>query len=518
MSNSDFLIAQLQRRNRIMFGGMFAGLAVIAIGLGLLILNATTNAPSLQTDTSSSAVQTKNVPISLASVPTSTGSLSASGEQAVSLNAADLADPATMADPVTQPTAAELAEDKRRFLAVVLDFNSGIKVEAALFPELATSSGYLQIINQLEADLVSLTGQNRYKDATTYLANAAAMLKTMMGAELDRFDQLMAEAETAWQKKELADLAGILAKAGAIYQGNQDSLFHFVALADDWPAVSTALQRADTAHIENKPAEEQKALQIIAGFQHDIAGLSDRLAAVGQRLHQQRLDDLLGRIATALATDNANTARAALTKLRALDPNTPELSKLGNDLAQLEEQIAFRTTMRAIDQFVADDNWAAAQKLVRLHREDFATYQTFQQRANFIGRVHQLVTRMTQLLDSPEDLIKPSAQKLATRLTTDAKFALAYSPTLTKLNATLKERLTSYITPLNIFVVSDNVTFVEVKSIGQVGTLVQKTIQLLPGDYVFVGKRKGYVTVQVPVALRPGDSGKEVSVIAHEQI
>jgi hypothetical protein len=41
---------------------------------------------------------------------------------------------------------------------------------------------------------------------------------------------------------------------------------------------------------------------------------------------------------------------------------------------------------------------------------------------------------------------------------------------------------------------------------------------LLPGDYVFVGKRKGYVTIQVPVALRPGDSGKEISVIAHEQI
>ncbi len=518
MSNSDFLIAQLQRRNRIMFGGMLAGLAMVAIGLGLVILNATTDAPPPSKDTSSSAVPAKSVPASPASVPTLTGPSSASGEQAVNLNATNLADLATTAAPVIQPTVDELAEDKKRFLAVVHDFNSDIKVDVALFPELAMSSDYLQIINQLEADLVSLTGQNRYKDAAATLANAATMLETMMGAELDKFDQLMGEADTAWQKKELAHLAGILAKAGAIYQGNQDPLFNFLALADDWPAVSAALQRADTAHIENKPADEQKALQIITGFQHDIAGLGDRLAAVGQRLQQQRVDDLLGRIAAALVTDNANTARAELTKLRALDPNTPEISKLGTDLEQLEEQIAFRTTMRAIDQFVADDNWAAAQKLARLHRQDFATYQIFQQRADFIGRVHQLVTRMTQLLDSPDDLIKPSAQKLATRLTSDAKFALAYSPILTKLDATLRERLTSYITPLNIFVVSDNVTFVEVKSIGQVGTLVQKTIQLLPGNYVFVGKRKGYVTIQVPVALRPGDSGKEVSVIAHEQI
>ena len=142
----------------------------------------------------------------------------------------------------------------------------------------------------------------------------------------------------------------------------------------------------------------------------------------------------------------------------------------------------------------------------------------FQQRADFIGRVHQLITSMTQLLRDPDDLIKPSTKKLATGLITDAKSALTFSPTLTKLSAALSERLTSYITPLNIIVVSDNVTFVEVKSVGQVGTIAQKTIQLPPGDYVFVGKRKGYVTIQVPVALRPGDTGKEISVIAHEQI
>jgi len=501
MPNSDLLIAQLQRRNRIMFGGMLAGLAVIAIGFGLVMLDATTELPPAPpTDTKPSAAPTKNAPTS----PASAGS-----EQAVSRSTADLAD---------KTTAAELAEDKKRFLAAVQDFNSDIKTKIALFPELAASSDHLQIINQLEADLVSLTGQNRYKDATTTLASTATKLETMMGAELDKFDQLIGEADTAWQKKELAHLAGILAKAGRIYQGNPDPLMHFQTLADDWPAVSAALQRADTAHIQNNPADEQKALQIITGLQHDIAGLDDRLAAVGTRLHQQRVDDLLGRIAAALAADDASTARKALSKLRALDPNTPEISKLGADLAQLEEQIAFQTTMRAMDQFAADDNWAAAQKLASRHRQDFATYQRFQQRADFIGRVHQLITSMTQLLGSPDDLIKPSTKKLATGLITDAKSALAFSPTLTKLSAALNERLTSYTTPLDIIVVSDNVTFVEVKSVGQVGTVAQKTIQLLPGDYVFIGKRKGYVTIQVSVALRPGDSGKEISVIAHEQI
>ena len=68
MPNSDLLIAQLQRRNRIMFGGILAGLAVIAIGFGLVMLDATTElTPAPPTDTKPSAAPTKNAPTSTAS-------------------------------------------------------------------------------------------------------------------------------------------------------------------------------------------------------------------------------------------------------------------------------------------------------------------------------------------------------------------------------------------------------------------------------------------------------------------
>ena len=46
MPNSDLLIAQLQRRNRIMFGGMLAGLAIIAVGFGVVMLDATIEVPA----------------------------------------------------------------------------------------------------------------------------------------------------------------------------------------------------------------------------------------------------------------------------------------------------------------------------------------------------------------------------------------------------------------------------------------------------------------------------------------
>ena len=492
MSNSDLLIAQLQRRNRIIFGSMIGGIAVIALVLGFFLLNIPTNTPPVPASNSDSS------------------ETEASDTESAATNPPDNADlaPAVEASP----------EDKQNFLAAVENFNTNIKAKMAAYPALAATPAYLDLISQLEADMVSLTGQNRYKDATSMLANTAMTINSWMAAELDKFQQLIGDADTAWQNKTLTQLVGILARASAIYTGHPAPLDHYRGLAADWPAVSAALQRANKAQVENKPADEQKALQDIATRRHDIAGLNDRITAVGQRLHQQRVDQLLNQIAQALTKGDAGVAGTALRQLRSLAPKTPEIPKLQANLAQLEEEIAFAVAMRAMDQFAAADKWAEAHEVATANQKQFQNYEKFQQRATFVGRVHNLISSSAQMLAAPDQLIRSSRQKLAAELIADAATAQSFSPTLTRQRAALETMLQDYTTPLEIIVLSDTHTFVEVKSVGQVGAVAEKTIQLPPGDYIFEGKRKGFVTIRVPVALRPGDSGKRISVVANEQI
>ena len=505
MSNSDLLIAQLQRRNRIIFGSMIGGIALIVIVLGFFLLS----------------VPTKTPPVPASDSDSSKTDLSATGSNETDLSASNPPD-TTIVDALDNaemaPTVEASPEDKQNFLAAVENFNTDIKAKMADYPALAATPAYLDLISQLEADLVSLTGQNRYKDATSLLANTAMTIHSRMAAELDKFQQLIGDADTAWQNKTLTQLAGILARASAIYTGHPAPLDHYRGLAADWPAVSAALQRANKAQVENKPADEQKALQDIATLRHDIAGLNDRITAVGQRLHQQRVDQLLNQIAQALTKGDAGVAGAALRQLRSLDPKTPEIPKLQADLAQLEEEIAFAVAMRAMDQFAAADKWAEAYEVATANQKQFQNYEKFQQRANFVGRVHNLISSSAKMLAAPDQLIRSSRQKQAAKLIADAETAQSFSPTLTRQRAALETMLQDYTTPLEIIVLSDTHTFVEVKSVGQVGAVGQKTIQLLPGDYIFEGKRKGFVTIRVPVALRPGDSGKRISVIADEQI
>ena len=492
MSNSDLLIAQLQRRNRIIFGSMIGGIAVLALVLGFFLLTIPTNTPPVPASNSDSS------------------DTEASDTKSAATNPPDNAD--------LPPTVEASPEDKQNFLAAVENFNTDIKAKMAAYPALAATPAYLDLISQLEADMVSLTGQNRYKDATSLLANTAMTVNSWMAAELDKFQQLIGDADTAWQNKTLTQLAGILARASAIYTGHPAPLDHYRGLAADWPAVSAALQRANKAQVENKPADELKALQEIVTLRHEIAGLNDRITAVGQRLHQQRVDQLLNQIAQALTKGDAGVAGKALRQLRSLDPQTPEIPKLQADLAQLEEDIAFAVAMRAMDQFAAADKWAEAYEVAAANQKQFQNYEKFQQRANFVGRVHNLISSSAKMLAAPDLLIRSSTQKLAAELIADAATTQSFSPTLTRQRAALEAMLQDYTTPLEIIVLSDTHTFVEVKSVGQVGSVAEKTIQLLPGDYVFEGKRKGFVTIRVPVALRPGDSGKRISVIADEQI
>ncbi|MDB2513969.1 hypothetical protein N9Y31_05580 [Alphaproteobacteria bacterium] len=497
MSNSDLLIAQLQRRNRIIFGSMIGGIAVLALVLGFFLLSVPTNTPPVPASENDSS-------------NSDSGETESSETETASTNPPDNAEMA--------PTVEASPEDKQNFLAAVENFNTDIKAKMADYPALAATPAYLDLISQLEADMVSLTGQNRYKDATSLLANTAMTIHSWMAAELDKFQQLIGDADTAWQNKTLTQLAGILARASAIYTGHPAPLDHYRGLAADWPAVSAALQRANKAQVENKPTDEQKALQEIATLRHDIAGLNDRITAVGQRLHQQRVDQLLNQIAQALTKGDAGVAGAALRQLRSLDPQTPEIPKLQADLAQLEEEIAFAVAMRAMDQFAAADKWAEAYEVATANQKQFQNYEKFQQRATFVGRVHNLISSSAKMLAAPDLLIRSSTQKLAAELIADAATAQSFSPTLTRQRTALEAMLQDYTTPLEIIVLSDTHTFVEVKSVGQVGAVAEKTIQLLPGDYIFEGKRKGFVTIRVPVALRPGDSGKRISVIADEQI
>ena len=99
----------------------------------------------------------------------------------------------------------------------------------------------------------------------------------------------------------------------------------------------------------------------------------------------------------------------------------------------------------------------------------------------------------------------------------DIELDLNMSAALRMRASELSKLLLQYGTKVPITIVSDGLTYIEVKSVGKVGEITTKVIQILPGKYTLIGKRAGYVSKQVAVDVRP-NTPTQITVVADEPI
>jgi hypothetical protein len=78
--------------------------------------------------------------------------------------------------------------------------------------------------------------------------------------------------------------------------------------------------------------------------------------------------------------------------------------------------------------------------------------------------------------------------------------------------------MTRVNTPILVTVISDNQTYVLVRSVGKVGVVFQKNIQLKPGNYTFEGTRKGFKSKLVQAFIPYDQDSFRVRVICDELI
>ena len=73
-------------------------------------------------------------------------------------------------------------------------------------------------------------------------------------------------------------------------------------------------------------------------------------------------------------------------------------------------------------------------------------------------------------------------------------------------------------TPLRVELRSDGETEVSVHHVGRLGTLRSRAIEVLPGIYTVVGRRKGYRDVRLTLEVKPGEPGPPLEVVCTERI
>ena len=82
----------------------------------------------------------------------------------------------------------------------------------------------------------------------------------------------------------------------------------------------------------------------------------------------------------------------------------------------------------------------------------------------------------------------------------------------------MRELIARINQPVPVTVISDNKTYVSVRSVGKVGAVFQKIIELKPGRYTFEGTRRGFKSVLVETFITYDQNDFSVRVICDEPI
>jgi len=125
---------------------------------------------------------------------------------------------------------------------------------------------------------------------------------------------------------------------------------------------------------------------------------------------------------------------------------------------------------------------------------------------------------LEQIAREPARLNAAQTRAAAEKLIAGAAAIAAPGPRLQAQLASARRLLADYSTPVTVRLRSDGKTEVTVFRIGSFGPISEKTLELLPGDYVAVGQRPGYRDVRVEFSVRAGQAGSDVVVQCQQKI
>ena len=121
-------------------------------------------------------------------------------------------------------------------------------------------------------------------------------------------------------------------------------------------------------------------------------------------------------------------------------------------------------------------------------------------------------------LSRPERLGAPRVVDAARDALRRAAALTALSPRLANSAEGLERTIEAARTPVPVRIVSDEETEIGIRGVGTVGRVRERTIALLPGEYVFEGKRRGYRSKLVDVVVQANlDAPVEVRIVCDER-
>ena len=244
----------------------------------------------------------------------------------------------------------------------------------------------------------------------------------------------------------------------------------------------------------------------------------NRLKEVNTQIKDRDFAKFMSKGFRAMDRKEFTNAREVFTKASKTYPNRADVSKA---LIQLEAQEAAYQISRKIENAKANEekeNWQEAKRLYEsVIKEDDTLVNAKVRMINVRVRA-KLDQDLNNLIADPLALLSESNYLAAKILIETAKNIRNPGPKLTEQVNLVSAIILNARRPIDVEFISDNNTNVTVFKIEKLGVFLQRTLKLIPGEYVALGQRTGYRDKRVAFTVMPNTTDMSISIMCTESI
>jgi serine/threonine protein kinase len=278
--------------------------------------------------------------------------------------------------------------------------------------------------------------------------------------------------------------------------------------------VEQGLDFEEELELEAAEANFRQAAELDPLWQPAIDGL----ARVQRTRLEMEFDQRMSEGLDSLASGDYPSARAAFRMAQKLIPESPEPA---DGLLQVDQGLRLDSIVVLEQEAIAleqDEHWEAAATTYEEILKIDANLSFAIDGLSHARDMTELHRRLDQFIADPDKLSAPSVMQKATMLVVDITRMPEIGSRLAKQRDELSRLLKRAVTPVQVALISDNLTSVSVYRVGNLGNFTNKQLSLRPGNYVAVGIRPGFRDVRREFRVAPELEMSPIDVRCEEQI
>ena len=285
------------------------------------------------------------------------------------------------------------------------------------------------------------------------------------------------------------------------------------------PELLAERRKAQDARTAGQLREERTALRRIVELDPDDAGAAERVRAIDRQLREQAFARSIAQGRQAVEHRALEPAKQALAEAQRRKPQHADTRALEVQVAALERALLRDGHLATAERAAMRDDWEAALRAFKEARAIEPTHDEAVSGSTLAARLVTAQRTVDGFLSLPERLGTVAIADAARGALREAQALAALSARLASSAQGLERAIEAARTPVPVRILSDERTEIGVRGVGRIGQVRDRTIELVPGEYVFEGKRRGYRSklIEVLVEANPG-APVEVRVVCDERI